>query len=426
MFCRFGLRVSRAGEWEADPEGCPAQLPAGEVAAHEAACGFELLRCPFAGCGAQLRRSALDAHDVAEALQHARGERQARLALEKSSAARISAIEASCDVRFAALEAALAAFRSQDGAAAQAGPLPAFRVVRSIEHEVPFRACALSPDGALIASASGNELKLWRTATGECVRTFEGHDDDAINCCAFSPDGTLVLTGSHDHGPILWRTASGEIVQTRDSLDGYRYEYLWGCAWRPDGQTFLITSGEASLGVWNAMTGAHLCDLDCHLNEDAPGHIVFHGCFSPDGVNILSCGQDNKLNLWRTETKEMLQTYEGHDDDVNCCAFSPDGSQIVSASDDHSLKLWRTSTGECIRTFNGHTWLVRWCAFSPDGTLILSASNDCTLKLWRAATGECVQTLEGHTSNITSCAFSRDGAQIISSSGDNTIKIWAA
>ena len=110
MFCRFGLRETQDGEWEADPQGCPAQVAAGDAAAHEAACGFELLRCSFFGCGAEMRRSGVDAHDAAEALRHARGEREARLAGEKalaaeraSGAARIAALEAA---RSAALEAA--------------------------------------------------------------------------------------------------------------------------------------------------------------------------------------------------------------------------------------------------------------------------------------------------------------------------------
>ena len=123
IFCRFGLRETQDGGWEADPEGCSIQLQAGGAAAHEAVCGFALVRCTFAGCGAELRRSGEDAHDAAEGVRHARGEREARLTLEKaqavdkaSSAARIAALETarvaaderSC-ARIAALEASSSA-----------------------------------------------------------------------------------------------------------------------------------------------------------------------------------------------------------------------------------------------------------------------------------------------------------------------------
>ena len=84
VYCRFGLRETQDGEWETDPEGCPAQFPAGTAPEHEAACGFELLRCAFAGCGAEFRRSGKDAHDLAEAQRHAQGE--AQLALERRQA----------------------------------------------------------------------------------------------------------------------------------------------------------------------------------------------------------------------------------------------------------------------------------------------------------------------------------------------------
>ena len=122
IYCRFGLRETRDGEWEADPQGCPAQLSMDAAAAHEATCGFTLVRCEFSGCGMELRRCAVDAHDAAEALRHARGEREARLALEARSAARFATLEASnserddaearSSARFAAMEAALAILHS--------------------------------------------------------------------------------------------------------------------------------------------------------------------------------------------------------------------------------------------------------------------------------------------------------------------------
>ena len=35
------------------------------------------------------------------------------------------------------------------------------------------------PDGLRVVSASGDgTLKVWKLLTGECVRTFEGHEED--------------------------------------------------------------------------------------------------------------------------------------------------------------------------------------------------------------------------------------------------------
>jgi hypothetical protein len=84
--CRFSLRAacgdnggssgSCDAAWVPDDHGCRAVLPLAEVAAHEAACPFELLSCrhvlrssawqqPINGCGARFRRADAAAHDAA-------------------------------------------------------------------------------------------------------------------------------------------------------------------------------------------------------------------------------------------------------------------------------------------------------------------------------------------------------------------------
>jgi len=105
-------------------------LLARQLETHAADCGFAFIACPFADCGALLRKREVDAHDVAAAQQHARGERAARLAsaaalseLRSSSAAH----QASASARFAALE----------GIVARSGENAAAALVASYEDGVP-------------------------------------------------------------------------------------------------------------------------------------------------------------------------------------------------------------------------------------------------------------------------------------------------
>lgn len=63
----------------------------------------------------------------------------------------------------------------------------------------PVTSIALSPDGSLLASAEESDgltgrVRLWRTDTGELVRTLTRSHEDFL-AAAFSPDGTLLATG---------------------------------------------------------------------------------------------------------------------------------------------------------------------------------------------------------------------------------------
>jgi WD40 repeat protein len=120
--------------------------------------------------------------------------------------------------------------------------------------------------------------------------------------------------------------------------------------------------------------------------------------FSPDGKQVVSGSGDRTVRLWDAATGAALQTLEGHTQWVSSVAFSPDGKQVVSGSDDHTVRLLDAATGAALQTLEGHTEWVSSVAFSPDGKQVVSGSNDKT-----------VRTLEGHTESVYSVAFSPDG-----------------
>ncbi len=111
---------------------------------------------------------------------------------------------------------------------------------------------------------------------------------------------------------------------------------------------------------------------------------------SPDGQLIASGSWDNTVKLWKRDGT-LLNTLNGHSDEVYAVAISPDGQLIASASRDKTVKLWKRD-GTLLTTLNGHSDAVNAVAFTPDGKIIASASQDNTVILWNL---ERVTNLEG-------------------------------
>ena len=281
-------------------------------------------------------------------------------------------------------------------------------------HSAPILACAWSPNGkTLLSASSDNTLKLWDPKNGKCTQTLTGHKN-TVWACAWSPDGKTLLSASSDNTLKLWDPKNGKCTQT---LTGHK-NTVWACAWSPDGKTLLSASSDNTLKLWDPKNGKCTQTLTGHKNP------VTACAWSPDGKTLLSASYDNTLKLWEPKNGKCTQTLTGHKNWGRACAWSPDGKTLLSASYDNTLKLWDPKNGKCTQTLTGHKNPVTACAWSPDGKTLLSASYDNTLKLWDPKNGKCTQTLTGHKNWGRACAWSPDGKTLLSASDDNTLKLW--
>ena len=124
-------------------------------------------------------------------------------------------------------------------------------------------ACAVSPDGTWIVSASGDKtLKIWDAATGRELHTLTGHTK-SVSACAVSPDGTWIVSASSDKTLKIWDAATGRELRT---MTGHT-TLVNACAVSPDGTWIVSASGgttsetsdknnDNTLRIWDAATGA--------------------------------------------------------------------------------------------------------------------------------------------------------------------------
>ena len=132
------------------------------------------------------------------------------------------------------------------------------------------------------------EAKLWvrmktpHRESGALVRTIEGHTH-SVDACAISPNGRMIVTASSDKTLILWDLPSGQRLHTmRGHLD-----FVNACGFSPDGLNIVSGSTDRSLRIWDTASGQLLRTLDGHTQA------ITDCCFSPDSNLIISASRDN-------------------------------------------------------------------------------------------------------------------------------------
>ena len=272
---------------------------------------------------------------------------------------------------------------------------------------------AFSPDRRRVLSAcADNKVRLWDLTTGAEVHSAgrRAHDAlvdtgrNAVWSAVFSPDGSHIATAGGNDAK-LW-----QVDNSREIMAYSPHGAVSAAAFSPDGQRVATCSWDGSIKVWNAATGT--VELKFVASRDKYVNSVV---FSPDGARLLSASDDAKAKIWDAATGNLLISLpaddesEGHRESVRSARFSADGKRIITASSDKTARVWDAQTGKQLVVFAGHDWAVLAAAFSPDGTRVITGSEDNSARIWDVATGKMLFLLAGHTASVTGVAFSPDG-----------------
>ncbi|KYQ89394.1 hypothetical protein DLAC_10055 [Tieghemostelium lacteum] len=238
----------------------------------------------------------------------------------------------------------------------------------------------------------------------------------------WNPEGNLLATGCYDGISRIWNT-KGDLLQTL----AQHQAPIFSLKWNKKGNYLVSGSVDKTAIVWDIKTGQSLQQFEFHtaptLDIDWRNNTQFATCSTDKMIYVCEIGKN-----------KPIQSFQGHEDEINSIRWDPTGNLLASCSDDHTIKIWSMKSGECLPLDLSHTreiYTIRWSPCGPGSKnpnkniVLASASFDTNIKLWDIETGSCLHTLENHTDPVYTVAFSPNGEYLASGSFDKSLHIWS-
>ncbi len=133
--------------------------------------------------------------------------------------------------------------------------------------------------------------------------------------------------------------------------------------------TFLLLFASAPITLAQDFVQWHLPEgAKARLGKGMVGQVRY----TPDGTKLAAASSIG-IQLYDTQTGEVLALFAAHADAFGCITFSPLGGKLLASGGKKGpIYLWHVETGRHLQTLEGHTDWVSSVVFSPNGTLLAS------------------------------------------------------
>jgi WD40 repeat protein len=184
-----------------------------------------------------------------------------------------------------------------------------------------------SPDGKLLAAGTRfvEDGRVWDLATRQEVAQFS-----PASRVRFSPDGTLLATSSGDT-VRLRNVGTWQLVA---ELSEHTAAEVLSLAFAPNSRTLAVGDAAGTLRLWDVDQQQPVASRRGHTSE------VLSVAYAPDGRRLATSGGDNTVKLWdATLLREVAsRTYPGTL--IESVAFAPDGNTLAVGGSDGAVRLW--------------------------------------------------------------------------------------
>jgi len=265
-------------------------------------------------------------------------------------------------------------------------------------HESAVNAVSFLPDGRLATGGEDGRIAVWRAEQPIPALTYQGHTAPIVSI-AVSPDGAMIASASWDRTVRLWPLAGG----APRVLEGHT-QNVNGVAFTADSRALISAGYDATIRIWplNGNGEPLVATMPAALNAVA---------IANDG-EIVAAGADGKL-FFVSATGVSRGSMEAAETPIISIAVSPDGKLIAAAGIRGSVAIVDRKERKVVRTLVGPGLPVWSVAFFPDGKTLLSGGADRMVRRWNAESGEHVGAVPMSSGDDPLTAYAGDrGAEV--------------
>jgi len=215
-------------------------------------------------------------------------------------------------------------------------------------------------------------IRLWNVQEGTEIKCIDGGPADAWSI-AFSPDGNKLATGANE-GKVRIFDARDPECSELEVLNA-QGKFALSLAFSSDNELLAVGGMDGHIKIFSNQNYQLLHTIEGHAMP------IRSITFSPDSQFMMSASDDGHIKVYDAKHANLVGTLSGHSGWVLSVCFGPD-NHAVSCSSDKTVKIWNVGTRQCINTFTQHTDQVWGAKYSKDGTKVVSAGDDCSIHVY--------------------------------------------
>lgn len=222
-------------------------------------------------------------------------------------------------------------------------------------------------------------------------------DDFYLNLLEWSPQN--ILSVALDSSLYMWNGNNNKVIRFCDINPCA----ITSIAWNQSGSQISLGNNQGVTEIWDLERNAKVVDLF--------GHNARVSSLSWAGNLLASGSRDRNINIHdtRISSREIVSIYEGHTQEVCGLKWSFDGQSLASGGNDNKLMIWSTHSKNPISKFSQHCAAVKGLAWNPHNHGVLASgggSADRTIKFWNTLDGTMLDSIDTG-SQICNLIFSK-------------------